>query len=437
MTHERRALAALLLLLQAALALLAALGLLVYARAGNALGSLAVPETVALAGPLALVALAVGLCRGWRWATPAIVVWQALTLLGTGFSVLASAGGALNLSFGLTGLVLPGAILFLALRERADGRDLQRWLTAALLLLTGFIHIALVPEHLREAPRLGVLFALDGAAFVILALASLSLPAARLRWPTAALLIATVLAYLGMIVSRREAVEDLAVATKLIELTALALVVWPFGRRWDWRWATSVAGVLLAVTVSGAVAWAASFRSTPTGHSHDGSVVLAAAPPTDEQRAAAARLVDDTRAGIQAYTNVQVALTDGYRPSTPPLAPTVHYTNTAYQHDDRILDPTRPEALVYANTPGGPVLLGAMYMLPKANVAPPDVGGSLTEWHTHTNLCFGLPTFRIDGFQSPFGTCPIGSINAPTPAMLHIWTGANGTGSQARDVVGF
>ena len=92
------------------------------------------------------------------------------------------------------------------------------------------------------------------------------------------------------------------------------------------------------------------------------------------------------------------------------------------------MDPTRPQALVYANTPSSPTLLGAMYMLPKANLAAPDIGGSLAPWHTHTNLCFLLTSFAIDGIESPFGTCPVGAINSPTPAMLHVWTVPNAGG---------
>ncbi len=69
-----------------------------------------------------------------------------------------------------------------------------------------------------------------------------------------------------------------------------------------------------------------------------------------------------------------------------------------------------------------------MYMLPKPRMAAPDIGGSLAEWHTHTNLCFLLPSFAIDGFESPFGTCPVGAINGPTPAMLHVWTVPNANG---------
>lgn len=425
MTNDRRALATLLLLVQAGLALLAALGLLVFARSSNALGSLAGPEAFAVGGPVALLILALGIGRGWRWASFGIVAWEALTLLGTAFPVLLSGGTNLSLTLGLTGFVLPLAIVLLVLRPASASPGLQRGLLVGLLLVTGFVHIALVPEHLAQSPLLGVLFALDGAAFVFLAVAGLRGESNWWRLLTVSLLLGTIVAYLGVVISRGEAVDDLGLATKLVELAALGLVLWPSGRRFDWRWATATLGLLLAITLSGAVAWAASLRPGPSGHTLDGRTVLAAGPPTDAQRLAAARLVDDTRAGIERFSDVQAALADGYRPSTPVLAPTVHYMNPAYQHDGRV-DPTRPQALVYANTRTGPMLLGAMFVLPRVNMAAPNVGGSLAEWHTHNNLCFALlPRPAIVGLESPFGTCPVGSINAPTPAMLHVWTVAN------------
>ena len=126
MAYERRALAALLLLLQAGLALLAAVGLLVFARLSNAFGALAWPEALALGGPVVLLILAIGIGRGWRWAAAGIVVWETVTLLGTAFSILASAGHSLTLTVGLTGLALPAAIVLVALRRNASGSDLRK-----------------------------------------------------------------------------------------------------------------------------------------------------------------------------------------------------------------------------------------------------------------------------------------------------------------------
>jgi hypothetical protein len=382
MGDDRRAIASLLLVVQAGLGLLAALGLLVFARLSNAVGALAGPEALAFGGPLILLICALGVAKNWRPARIAVYAWESLTLVGTAISILASAGSSLSLTVALTGIGLPLAIIVLIHRRTTITFDLHTGLTAGMLMLTGLIHLALVPDHLSAPPRLGPLFALDGVAFVILALASLKSTWRWWRGPAATLLLLTIGAYLVVIARGLETVEDLGIATKLVELAAFGLIVWPRGARVSLRLAMPVVSVLLAIGVSGTVAWAATLRPGANGRGHDGKLVQVAA--------------------------------------------TVHYANPAYKQVG--VDPTRPQALVYGNTPNGPTLLGAMYMLPKANVPAPDIGGSLAEWHSHTNLCFLLPNFAIDGFASPFGTCPVGAINGPTPAMLHVWTVPNAGG---------
>jgi hypothetical protein len=405
-----------LLVVQASLALLASLGLVVYASASGALAALGLPLLLGLGGTAALLVLAVGRARGWGWAGRAVVVYEVLVLLGSGFAILTSRGQALTLSLALAGLALPLAVAWLPL-----GRD---QLAVGLLLVTGIVHLALAPEHLKEAPTLGVLFALDGVAAVGLGLLSF-----RVGWwrrPAAMLMAASIAAYVVVLLKRTEGVDDLAMATKLVEIAALGLLLAA-----PRRWIMPASSVLLATLVTGTIAWGAELRGSAGHdiHSHDtGKVVQAAAPPTAEQRAAADQLIQSTRDDIARYADLKVALADGYRPSTPPQAPTVHYANAAYLRDGHVLDPARPEELVYANTPSGPLLLGAMFMMPKANEPGPAVGGALTEWHVHTNLCFALPSVAIGGFLSPFGTCPPGMVNAPTPAMLHVWTVPNPAG---------
>src|SRR5437899_3317638 len=100
MHDDRRALATLLLVLQAGMALLAAVGLFTYARLSHAVAALAISEALAFAGPGILVLLGIGILAGWRVARLGVYVWEALTLLGTGFS----GGSSLSLTVGLTGL---------------------------------------------------------------------------------------------------------------------------------------------------------------------------------------------------------------------------------------------------------------------------------------------------------------------------------------------
>lgn len=421
MSDDRRAVTAVLLVAQCGLALLAALGLHVYLKLSNALAQLPGAELLAFAGPLVLLLLGIGMLRGSRTAVIGICAWEVLTLLGTAFSLLTSGGSGPVLTSGFTGVALPLGIVFLLTRGADHPRD---GLLTTLLLATGCIHLALVPEHLTAESTLGRLFLLDGLAFLVLAYVR------RTAFLRVALLVATIAAYFGVVLRGQEAVDDLGVATKLVELTALGLILWPRqASTFEWRSLAAGGTLLAAIVFSGGLTWAASFRSGEDGHAHAHAHahVLAAAAPTDQQTSAAARLVDDTRNGIARFENLQAALADGYRPSTPATAPTVHYVNPKYARSG-VVDPGHPQALVYANTPEGPRLLGAMFMMPGANQLPPDIGGSIAEWHSHPNLCFLPPTFVIDGLQSPFGSCPTGAINAPTPAMLHVWTVPNPAG---------
>jgi len=60
-------------------------------------------------------------------------------------------------------------------------------------------------------------------------------------------------------------------------------------------------------------------------------------------------------------------------------------------------------------------------MTEKLGQTGPEIAGPLVRWHTHAGICFGSGG-GIAGIVSPFGTCPAGSINVLTPAMLHVWT---------------
>jgi hypothetical protein len=51
----------------------------------------------------------------------------------------------------------------------------------------------------------------------------------------------------------------------------------------------------------------------------------------------------------------------------------------------------------------------------------PLIGGALTSWHVHTNLC--VDDARGTALDAgPHSTCPPGSSIKPTAQMLHVWT---------------
>ena len=66
---------------------------------------------------------------------------------------------------------------------------------------------------------------------------------------------------------------------------------------------------------------------------------------------------------------------------------------------------------MYANTSKGPVLMGAMYLMPEPGVSGPQIGGCLTQWHAHA----------LEGWE--------------TPEMMHVWTASGYPGGPFSDEV--
>lgn len=83
---------------------------------------------------------------------------------------------------------------------------LRMW-TAALLLLTAVVHLPLVPEHLAEAPYIGVLFITLATSCVVLA-GLLLVADNRAVW--AATGAVTLLAVVGFLLSRTVGLPELA-----------------------------------------------------------------------------------------------------------------------------------------------------------------------------------------------------------------------------------
>jgi hypothetical protein len=146
-----------------------------------------------------------------------------------------------------------------------------------------------------------------------------------------------------------------------------------------------------------------------------------AGPPTAVQQAAANHLVAETASALTQYADLSAATAAGYVPATNPSGYVVHYADWQTVKSGDVLDPNHPSALVYANTVSGPVLLGAMYMGPGPCQPGPDVGGPLTQWHAHDNLCLSA-THQVVGKTTASGTCASGVHNTSTYFMLHVWT---------------
>jgi hypothetical protein len=280
----------------------------------------------------------------------------------------------------------------------------------------------------------------DGLLFV--ATAMLAFVWRGWRIAAAVLLTATVLAYIVQLARLYESADELGIATKLVELTALGLVLVPHAPasrslRRRLRWTAATGGLVSLTVLTGVVTWITAFvvpveasdhvhAAGAADHRHRVKVLpglvlgrTPAGPPTPAQEAAAARLLTDTATGIERYRDLEVARADGFRPDGLG-GDTTHWLSRRNEKDGRTLDPTRPEGLVYANTKNGPVLLGAVYQMP-AGRSGPAVGGALTVWHKHKNICVSAVARTLSGIASPFGRCPAGSVMLDTPEMIHVW----------------
>ena len=143
---------------------------------------------------------------------------------------------------------------------------------------------------------------------------------------------------------------------------------------------------------------------------------------TPEQQAAAENLVSVTLLRLPKWSDAAFAEANGFRSIGDGFTGTEHLVNQAFMDDDVILDPDRPESLVYDTSQGGRRLVAAMYMvergLPLEQV--PNIGGKLMQWHTHENLCYNAEG-KVRGITNAAGQCPPGLVKpVPTP-MIHVW----------------
>jgi hypothetical protein len=300
---------------------------------------------------------------------------------------------------------------------------------ASLLLASGVVHVALAFGHHSER---STLFLLDGVGLMGLTLAALT--TTWWRPVAAALLIANMIAYTVLIGMRQEAADQLGIAVKLAELTALALVLSPRGlavRRRALAWGAMAAVFPLCVAVGG-TAWIVSVTHAAEGAGH----VHAAGSVHDHRRVhdlrhalvegrtpdgtAAERLVAETRAWAARYATIEAAYADGYRDTRLTGGDTPHIEHRGHMRDGRVLDPAAPEQLVYVRTGVGLILAGVVYVMPRAGQRGPAVGAADAHWHTHT-LCITPAPLFIAGLMPPTGHCPPGSVNAVLPEMIHVW----------------
>lgn len=160
-----------------------------------------------------------------------------------------------------------------------------------------------------------------------------------------------------------------------------------------------------------------------------------------EQKQRALALIEASRAAATLWTDYDKVRASGWSSFGDALAGFEHLINRDLVDDDYLLDPTRPESLVY-RVDGDKRELIAYMFLARSGQALDDpellgYAGRLMEWHNHADLCMryvdGDPVAKIAGFAKPDGTCEMpGAVPAAQAdaahAMVHVWLVANDCG---------
>jgi hypothetical protein len=152
----------------------------------------------------------------------------------------------------------------------------------------------------------------------------------------------------------------------------------------------------------------------------DYAAVWAAATP--EQRAAATKLVADTKVATAKYADIDAALAAGYQPNPNSGKTPTHFPKQSLMREGNALDPNAPESLMYWTAPDGHKVLVAAVFKTRATETAPTPGGLITRWHTHATgtLCHpatdpGCPqdtgkmlhVFIFPNVHDPFAENPI------------------------------
>ncbi len=145
---------------------------------------------------------------------------------------------------------------------------------------------------------------------------------------------------------------------------------------------------------------------------------------TPQQQAAAENLIARTLADLPQFADATVAESMGWKSIGDGFTGHEHLINWDLIDDGRLLDPDYPESLVYDTSGGGRRLVSAMFMMPRGASLDevPELGGALTQWHVHDDLCFTTGDHpRVSGITSVGGSCqpPLQKFD-PTP-MIHVW----------------
>jgi uncharacterized membrane protein len=186
------------------------------------------------------------------------------------------------------------------------------------------------------------------------------------------------------------------------------------------NWAAATAVVIAsaaAVVGTGWGIWA--YRSV---HHHTSLVEGAHAPTAEERQWADAFIQRSLDSAIRhGWFDFANAEKQGFEKQWEDRS---HYFKREHLFDDEILDPDRPEFLMYKDTPSGKLLVGFMYYGRTTEEHGPQPGGTIATWHFHPWGPRGYCAERgllVVSRPDDKGSCAVGVHVTRSAEMLHVW----------------
>ena len=147
---------------------------------------------------------------------------------------------------------------------------------------------------------------------------------------------------------------------------------------------------------------------------------------TPEQQATAENLVAITLIRLPNWSDPATAEAAGFHSIGDGFTGFEHYIQWDWINDDITLNPDFPESLVFTPQPDGTKkLVSAMFLLPDTVALDqvPVLGGPLTQFHIHDNLCFTLDPVapQVRGLTDAAGNCPSTLQKFRNSPMIHVW----------------
>jgi len=146
---------------------------------------------------------------------------------------------------------------------------------------------------------------------------------------------------------------------------------------------------------------------------------------TPEQQAAAENLIAITLWRLPQWSDPAVAEAAGYQSIGDGFTGYEHFVKWDSINDQHVLDPNHPESLVYrVAADGSRTLEAAMFMVPQGETLDtvPELGGPLTQWHVHEDLCFTQGDHpEVRGVTGTDQGCPAGLSKLVPVPMIHVW----------------